>query len=222
MMMSPDSYYEFHLSDKSEAELLSEIRRLKREMNRLKNTMEHPDYANHVVVCPSEATQLNCLREYLQKAKLALSDIGASYIPTKTEIKQQEFVSKIGDIKEIVFSIGGYCSGWSTYTITIADSELIATVQERGSDPLPFSIENENGDPLSVEELWQIIKDLHIEEWKTNYTLRRFGYEVLDGTQWELILSYDRKRNFHKVYGDNSYPYNFDEFLSCFGIEFVK
>ena len=41
MMISPEGYYEEYLKGKDAAQIMTAIRGLKKEMGRLKNTMEH-------------------------------------------------------------------------------------------------------------------------------------------------------------------------------------
>ena len=60
---------------------------------------------------------------------------------------------------------------------------------------------------------------MHIGEWRTSYTLERFGYHVCDGTQWELEIYFSKGHKPVKIYGDNAYPYNFDVLQELLGIE---
>ena len=60
MTISPETFYNENLKGKSEAEILAVIRRLKQKIGRLKNIMEHPDYAPFM--CPSEDVQISCNR----------------------------------------------------------------------------------------------------------------------------------------------------------------
>lgn len=53
----------------------------------------------------------------------------------------------------------------------------------------------------------------------SNYDPRRFGYEVLNGTQWELEIFFSDGHKPMKICGSNSYPYNFNKFLELLGIE---
>ena len=68
-------------------------------------------------------------------------------------------------------------------------------------------------------EFLEQLKNLHIGEWRRNYDTLRFGYEVCDGTQWELHIYFSNGHKPVKIYGDNAYPYNFDSVLELFEIE---
>ena len=44
MMIGPETYYEENLKGKTAEQIMTAIRSLKREINRLKNVMEYPKY----------------------------------------------------------------------------------------------------------------------------------------------------------------------------------
>ena len=50
MMISPESYYDDYLKGKNVQQILTAIRGLKREMGRLRNAMEEPDYERADVI----------------------------------------------------------------------------------------------------------------------------------------------------------------------------
>lgn len=85
MMIDPEYYYDM-IKAKSKEEILTEIRRLKREINRLKKVLEDPCYLQ--TMFPGESTQLSFSQMYLNKAKLAHAQAGGTYKPTKAEKKR--------------------------------------------------------------------------------------------------------------------------------------
>lgn len=72
---------------------------------------------------------------------------------------------------------------------------------------------------MEKDEFLEGLRGLHIGEWRRNYDTRRFGYEVLDGTQWELEIFFSDGHKPVKKYGSNSYPYNFNKFLELLDID---
>lgn len=217
MMISPESYYEMNLKGKSEKEIRSAIRGLKKQIGHLKNVMEHPEYGSAPIIHPSEAVQLHWTRKYLRRAIQALEDAGGTYISSQADVRAAIFDSNIPNISKIIFSIGGYFSGNSEYTICIGE-KLTATLKEMWTDAIPHFLLNEDGEPYSVQEFLEGIACLHLGEWRSKYTPARFGYEILDGTQWELKVQYKNGQKPFRVYGDNIYPHNFSGFLSLLGI----
>ena len=219
MMMSPDTFYEIKLKGKNAAQIMTVIRGLKQEIGRLKNIAEHPDYhIREVVTCPSEITQIYCSRKYLERAKQALIEAGGEYIPSLAEQKAMEFDANIPYINKVVFSIGGFFSGYETKTYTI-DGDKVHRHVEHSLILTPSNIGDGKIEPLDKEEFLSELKDLHIGEWRKNYNTRRFGFVVMDGTQWELNIYFANGHKPVKISGDNAYPYNFDSVLDLFEIE---
>ncbi len=218
MMISPEGYYEMSLKGKTAEQIMSIIRGLKNEIGHLKNIMEHHDYGSSPIMSPNESTRLWCTREYLEQAKIAYAEAGGIYKPSKAETSACEFQDNIVAISKIIFTIGGYFDGYTTRTITF-DSDA---VQVSIKHSLAHDLEGMSKDCPYLpdkEEFFCGLERLHIGEWRTSYSPRRFGYEVLDGTQWELEIQYSNGRKPFKSYGSNSYPYNFNEFQELIWIE---
>lgn len=216
MMISPETYYEINLKGKTAEQILSAIRGLKNEIGHLKNTMEHPDYGSEPIVHPSESTRLWCAREYLECAKVAYAEAGGTYTPSQAELKAQEFDANIPFINKIVFSIGGYFGGYETRTITFNEKMRVSIAHslrfdDEPQEPLLF--------PMEKEEFLDELSCLHIGEWRKSYNPERFGYTVLDGTQWELEIHFSNGAKPFKSYGSNAYPYNFIDFQELLGID---
>ena len=216
MMISPDTFYEMNLKGKTEREIMTTIRGLKREIGRLKNIVENPSY--ECTMHPSERVQLSCSRDYLKRAKQALLEIGGTYVPSAAEQKAMAFDDNIPFISKIEFFIGGHFGGYETRTYTI-DGDKIRTHIENSLILEPSNIGDGEIEPLDKEEFLEALKDLHIGEWRKRYDCRKFGYFVMDGTQWHLEIYFSNGHRPVKIYGDNAYPYNFDYALDLFGIE---
>ncbi len=214
MMISPESYYEEYLKGKTPEEILKAIRSLKREITRLKNIVEHPDYVCEM--CPSEETQIWCNSLYLERAKLALKESGGEYQPTKSELKAIEFDENIPNINKIIFSIGGFLCGEELVEVTFTDNTAELKYGRSYIPTMPDDFDKI--ETIDKATFLEEFKRLHIGEWRKNYNLRRFGYTMLDGIQWELEIHYSNDKKPVKIYGDNAYPYNFDrlkDLLMC-------
>ena len=72
---------------------------------------------------------------------------------------------------------------------------------------------------MSRDDFLDSLRELYIGEWRANYRTERFGYVVLDGTQWSLHIEYNNGIKPISYYGSNSYPYNFDKLKALFGID---
>ncbi|MDD6467224.1 MAG: hypothetical protein PUF50_03480 [Erysipelotrichaceae bacterium] len=211
MMISPETYYELNLKDKNEKELLSVIRGLKNKIGHLKNIMEHPDY--QPLTKPDEATQIWCMKLYLERAIQALKDMGGTYIPSKAELKVEEFNNNIPNIKEINFRIGGFTYGHTDYTFKFDDNKSKKIISKMLDEVVELSLEDK-------DDFLDGFAALNIGEWRLNYDTERFGYCVMDGTQWELEIHYSNGNKTKSYYGSNAYPYNFNKLLELFEYDY--
>ena len=177
MMSSPEEFYEYQLKGKTEAQILTKIRSLKREIKRLIRILEHPDYVCEI--CPSEDVQLICSREYLSVAKRTLEKVGGTYIPAKAELKAAEFEKNIPYISRIDFSVGGFTMGYEKRVVEISNGQLLFYAEKF---PMGDGLEEMNVD-ISPECFFNRIRDLHLAEWRRHYDLFRYGMAVMDGVQ---------------------------------------
>ena len=216
MMISPETYYELYLKGKNAKQIMTIIRSLKREISRLKNTMEHPEY--QCMMHPNEAVRISCNRYYLEQAKQALTEVGGIYVPTKAELKAQEFNANIPYISKIEFSIGGFFEGDEKRTYTI-EGDTVNTYVEHSLMLKPSNFDDSEIEEMNKEDFLECLADLHIGEWRRSYSTRRFGYEVLDGTQWHLYIYFSNGHRTVKIEGSNAFPYNFDCLTELFEVE---
>jgi len=221
MMISPESYYEQYIKGKTKEQIMTAIRGLKQEIGRLKNTMENPYAGIKAVIHPSEEIRIHCNRKYLQRAKEAYVEAGGTYTLSKAEKKAADFNANIDFINKITFSIGGYFGGYQNYIVELTDELKAYTKLWEDEEPLSLW-DNYNEEPFTKDTFIEALKKLHIGEWRRRYSTKRFGYMVLDGTQWELEFKYSNGHKPVRFDGDNSYPYSFNKFQMLFGIEDIE
>ncbi len=215
MMISPEWYFDENVKGKNQAEIKSTIRGLKNKIGRLKNIMEDPYYGTEIIIKPSESTQLFWTREYLKLAKQGLEELDVDYIPSRTELKAIKFQENIANIREIVFTIGGYFQGHKTYNVQFNEDELVVKFKHF-DEKKEILLLDENNEVMDKKCFLGGMEKLYIGEWKRRYSTLDM---ICDGTQWELKVIYDNGMSTVKCDGDNVYPYNFDEFLILFGYE---
>ena len=215
MMISPESYYETTLKEKTPQEIMKEIRSLKKEINRLKKALEEPWLTGEmpvIAIYPTPLTRIKCSQDYLKRAIRAYNDAGGKYEPTKAEAKALEFDQALESMSKLVFKIGGFFRGWETWTCTVSDDQILMD-----ADFLPV------GEPYNPAinahylkgEFISGLRELHIGEWKKSYDAPC----VCDGTQWELEIHFDGDRKPFLISGSNAYPYNFNDLMEFLGIE---
>ena len=216
MMISPGTYYELYLKGKNAKQIMTIIRSLKREISRLKNIMEHPEY--QCMMHPNEAVRISCNRYYLEQAKQALNEVGGIYVPTKAELKAQQFDANIPYISKIEFFVGGFFNGYEKRTYTI-EGDNVNTYIEHSLVLKPSNFDDNEIEKIDKTDFFESLADLHIGEWQRSYSPRRFGYEVLDGTQWHLYVYFSNGHRTVKIEGSNAFPYNFDRLTELFEVE---
>ena len=221
MMISPESYYEEYLKGKTKEEIMTAIRGLKQEIGHLKNSMENPNDGMKTVIHPSEDIRIYWSREYLDIAKQAYVEAGGTYTLSKSEEKAADFDANINAICKITFNIGGYFGGYRSYIVELSEELKAYTKFWEDEEPL-LLLDDDNEEPFTKNTFIAALKELHIGEWRRRYTTKRFGYMVLDGTQWELEFEYNNGHKPVRFDGDNSYPYNFDKFQKLFGIDDIE
>lgn len=215
MMISPNYFYEENLKGKSAKEILTVIRSLKRKINRLKNIMEHPDY--EPTICPGEDVQISCNRDYLERAKQALAEVGGVYTPSRAELKAEELKANLPFLSKVEFGISGYFTGSEDVTYII-EGDTVTTDVKRFDYNNPPKEEPIAEEEMDKETLIDGLARLHIGEWRRKYD----DSMVCDGTQWDLKLYFSNGKKPIKIYGSNLYPYNFNRLLELFDIRYFS
>ena len=207
-MISPELFYEQELKGKDFNTVSSVIRKLKREIAKLKRVMEHPGYECDCTSKPDEMTRLFCMRLYLQTAKDTLAELGVPYEATIFEKRIADFDANICNISRITLDIGGFFEGWQNYTICVG-KQFVYRAEDTGI----------MDDTVTKEEFLSEFSVLNIGEWRRYYHTKRFGFVVCDGTQWELKIDYTNGRKPFTSGGSNAYPYNFKALCDLLCVE---
>ena len=74
MMMSPETYYETRIKDKTSEEILKEIETLEANIKHQKEIMKNP-YSEEALTMPSPKTVAKVEKEYLKIAKKAYQEL---------------------------------------------------------------------------------------------------------------------------------------------------
>ena len=212
MMISPGTYYD-EVKETGIDNLQKEIRRLKRLIARQKKEIEDPR-SEPETVCPSKSTVIYWSREYLAMAKKALAESGGKYKETKAERAEREFRDSLPRLRRLELGIGGFFDGWEKYALEV-DGDTLKRDTVMVIEGMDVS------EVETREELLEYLRDMHLEEWRKNYSPERYGACILDGTQWSLTLEYDdwKVREYN---GDNVFPWNFEDLCVLFGAEWER
>ncbi len=204
MMISPETYYEFHLKNKDINQVITAIRGLKQEIGRLKKLSLNTDF---IIISPSYSTRIYWIREYLKKAKETFIKMGGEYIPSKNELKSIKFNENIENIDKIFFETGSYSEDYRYYSINLQNTTLeVCLKYQQDIESKQYEIE------LDKENFLKALSNLYMGEWKKNYVDK----DNLDGVQWSIEIHYQNDIKTTKFIGNNDFPYNFDEFEILF------
>ena len=107
-------------------------------------------------------------------------------------------------IKYIKFTIGGYFDGYKTVEVFIGTKNVSYKILRNGL----FDFNKKKSPAVEVSEEWlKEFEELNIFSWEKDY----YNYEILDGTQWELVFKWGKKT--YHGHGSNAYPEKFEKFL---------
>ena len=117
----------------------------------------------------------------------------------------------VKDIDSVTLEYGGYFDGTERRKVSF-DGEDIKVEREF------YNGASDQGENLftgvTKSDFLSDLEDIHIETWKSKYD----DNDVMDGTQWELIVEYENGET-DEFYGSNDFPPNFDRLLELMEME---
>ena len=116
-MLADTENYEKEIANKTESELLKEIRSLKRRIGSLKKKVELPDFEMRGVR-PAPDMEIDKLYAYLQ---IAIGAIGDEYKRSASDRKAQKIQDAMQYLKQVTFSIGGFTNETHTCLLLFKD-----------------------------------------------------------------------------------------------------
>ena len=212
MYISVDNYRQMYLDGKDKEIILEEIVKIRHEIAKAKNKLESPanEYDNRSY--PLERGVVDVCRDYFEAATSYLSEItGEAAELTEEEKASLIFDSMVDDISCVTLTVGRYLQDKYELTFNGDDAEL--TELHLGSETLVKKI-----DSAAAKE---IIRSLHIGEWKDNYTPEQYGCTLNEPTKWELRIDYTGGAAPRFYDGIGVFPYNFKSLLRLMNADIV-
>ncbi len=221
MMTDPQTYYEESLQGQNTEVILNETRKLKKDLERLRNKMEDPWFIIETHTGPDAATELANARACLELAKQAMEEAGGIYLPSSEEIEADDFQNNVANISAMTLKVGASATNIEKRTIFF-DEDSVRMEVENPLNPNEPTLTIELDESVSKEDVLHMVQDLYLGEWKDHYEHHEYGSMVmLNGTEWYLEIRYGDGSATVKKSGCNAYPYNFDDLGQLFGIEFT-
>ncbi|WP_246287263.1 hypothetical protein [Lacticaseibacillus absianus] len=200
-MISPSEYEHMYLVDQSPEAVFGQIRMLRRQMTKLRATLEPAAGVTAPAGPEIEEVQFDVNRLYLERAKAYYAAMGGVLQPTPAERRGQALDSRMAAIETVEFSIGGYFGGHDITTVDLTTGRI-------RRDHLPESQLGRIQFPprtTTVTDFITQLTALHLGEWRRRYV----EPDIMDGTQWELIITFSDTHYRFEAWGSNNYPYNF-------------
>ncbi|MBR2650484.1 MAG: hypothetical protein IKD45_02375 [Clostridia bacterium] len=212
MYISTDCYYDIYLKGKDKKTVISEIVKLRSEIERIKLKMESPSYSAIIDPYSSDASDISKYREYLHSALRVMENdfsVPSDELLTQTEKRDREFSEKIGDISLVILTLGRYLQ----YRYELSLTEHSAT--RRGG-----RIGSEQAEEIvDIGEAREALSLLHLGEWSERYTSESYGYPLSEPTLWKLRVEYKSGAKAFYSEGAGIFPHNFNLLCRLMGVD---
>ena len=202
-------YYEDRLNTNDPYRILTQIKRAKAEIKRLKRILENPDYENRT--CPQEDVFLTVEQSFLIQAIAKYISLGGEYKKDKEELQEEEFNQDLKNIEKIEISFKGF------YCLEKTAEMLLAEDRPRLFIDGYEMLINEQGLYSSRKRILSGIERVQVGAWKKHYCLAPYKKQVLDGEEWKVVFRYKNKKV--RQYGGYCvFPWSFSEFLEVINL----
>lgn len=200
MYISVDNYKEMYLLGKSASAVTEEIEKIRREIAKVKNKLESPANAHDARSYSTENTAIDAYKKYLAAAIKYYSEIteGESAL-SEEEKASMVFDSQVDDISCVTLTVGRYLQ--DKYELMLEGDRAELSEIHLGSDVVRKAV-----NPVSSRE---VIRALHIGEWKDNYTPDQYGCTLNEPTRWQVRIDYYGVSAPRFFDGVGVFPYNF-------------
>ncbi len=209
MLLNAECYRDLYLDGKDEATVLDEIKKLRKEISRLKHKMESPSYPFEEHPFPSERDQLSACRNYLKEAYESLTRLGITPTFTEEETMSMDFIENASKIRKVSLAIGTYLD--HCYELIIYDSEATLCKISNGVKSVEVSLDR--------EKVISTLIDMRIGEWRDSYLPEHYGASFSEPTRWRLLIEFTDSHAPRFFDGAGVFPHNFERIKRLLGVE---
>ena len=214
MMISPESYVEFHLKGKSKEEVFESIEDLRNEIKELKKALDKKD-PEDFMVCPSPGVRYSVSLDYLDAARKYVESQGWEYIPLEEEIKIDKFNERISFINKIEYSFTVFMHGTEKRTICYGGDKILASREFEGTFIHNHKEDWESWyDGMEWRDLLDTILEYRLYDRPTQYE----NEDVLDGYCWTLKFKFVDGSKDLVFDGMNEFPDSMLDLLDAIGL----
>ncbi len=186
MMISPESYVEFNLKNKSRDEVFKSIEKLRKELRKLKKVIDKNE-PKDFMICPSPEVQYSVSLDYLAAARKYVESQGWEYVPSKEEVIIDEFNEKISNISKIELKYTAFMHGSETRTLSFDGEKIVTERHFEGGFIHEHYEEWESWyEDMERSSIIETILDYRMYDWPAHYN----DVDVMDGYCWELKFKF--------------------------------
>ena len=189
-------------------ELEQEIRRLKREKNRLIALLEDPESMMDDTEADAALARIPSIRKRIAALQKRPARSGAAPRPTRADRRAARIGDAISRLTSAELFISGYPTGRRRYFAEIGDTvevRMQSAADEADSSTVTLT--------YTREEFLDGVRALAPWDWRSRYIE---DDPTGEGMTWEAVLHFAGRVPL-VIYGDNGFPYNFDDLLDLFG-----
>ncbi len=186
----------------------NEIRRLKREKSRLVGLLEDPEYEMADEEADTALARLSEVRAEIARLRAEMTAAGTPPHLSRAEQRAAAIEAAIPRLTSFELYISGYPTGRRRYFAEIGDPvEVRMQNAADEKDTATVTLTYARADFIAA------VRALAPWEWRSKYIE---DDPTDEGMTWEAVLHFEKRRPL-VVYGDNGFPYNFDDLLDLFG-----
>lgn len=212
MYISVDCYYDIYLKGKDKKAVLEEIEKLRAQIARIKLKMESPSYSVEINPYSTDASDIAQYREYLHTAVSVMKSsfsIPCKDILTESEVADIEFNKNVDNISSVILTMGRYMQ--YRYELSLSEHTAVLKTEHLNSEVSEKDVD--------IADARDMLRELHLGEWKEKYTSDCYGYSLSEPTLWKLRVEF---RNGIKPFyseGVGIFPHNFNLLCRLMGVD---
>lgn len=219
MMISPEIYYENNLKNKSYDHIEKEIKALNENIEALEYRIKnHNNNDIDFHIDPSPETRLSMYKKYLEEAIKALENFNEDEYEKYKSSKITNFNENIANIEKIEFIEGGYLTGNDIRLVEIMPDHIVMHIDRSYNEFRGWDKITKKDFPYNKDVFLEKLRSLNLGAWENDYT----NDDIVDGTQWDLKISYNNGIKPFLSGGSNAFPDNYEEFIDLMAMDYSK
>ena len=211
MFITVDDYEAMYLKERCEDEILAEVKKLRREIAKIKRKAESPSFMHDAKEFPTAADKVAVYRAYLRRANSCLFEKYEISVASESERASEIFDSMIESISCLTLTAGVYLE--RKYEISITPSGAVLSKQTLGEEKISKEVDR--------EKIISSFESLFVGEWESVYLPENYGCTLNEPIKWQLRIDYSGGAAPRFYDGFGIFPYNFRGLQKIFEADII-